>query len=95
MATTPAQQGQQHQRSEGNNASRTTWQQCQCNKGNKDAIAKMPKMHQRCQHNKGDNASVTWATMPSQQFMTVAVIVVVIIIVAWLCLSSSPRLKRN
>jgi hypothetical protein len=41
-------------------------QQCQRNEGNKDAIAMVPKMRQRCQHDKGDNASAIWVTMPVQ-----------------------------
>jgi hypothetical protein len=71
------------------------WQQPQRNKGDKDPIAMTTKMRQRCQHDKGDNVCVTWALMPAQQCFAVTIVVVVIVIVVGLCLSSSPRLKRN
>jgi hypothetical protein len=95
--TTPAQLRQQRQHNKGNDASAMRQQQHKCNEDEEDAIATTTKTAQRCQHDEGEDASKAWATTmtPAQQRLAVAVGAVVIVIVVGLCLSSSPRLKRN
>jgi hypothetical protein len=69
------------------------WKQCQRNKDKEDAIAMTTKTYQRCHHDEGDDTIVAWAMTPAQQCSAVAIVLLIVIV--GLCLSSSPRLKRN
>jgi hypothetical protein len=94
-ATTPAKLWQQHQLQKSNKDStlRATtavqlWQQHQRNKDKEDATATTIKTRQRCQHDKGNNASATWATRPAQQCLadTVALLSLSLLLGCLCCL---------